>query len=204
MLVRFADGRATFIDFRERAPEKASRDMYLDAQGNPTQDSVNGWRAVGVPGSVRGFELAQSKYGSQKWDELIAPAIELASKGYALSYKSAELLRNARNLADDPESKRIFQKAGSYYDAGDVLVQPELSATLKRIAASGAREFYEGETAHRLLSEMAAHGALRTRADLKRYQAVERPPLTGAYRGLTILAAPSPSAGGIGILQMLR
>ncbi len=203
MLVRFADGRSTFIDFRERAPEKASRDMYLDAQGNPTQDSVDGWRAVGVPGSVRGFELAQSKYGSQKWSDLIAPAVELAAKGYALSYKSAELLRNAHNLAEDLESKRIFQKSGTFYDAGDVLVQPELAATLKRIAASGAREFYEGETAHRLVSEMAGHGGLLTLGDLQRYQAVERTPLTGAYRGLTILTAPLPSSGGIGILQML-
>jgi len=203
MLVRFADGRSTFIDFRERAPEKAARDMYLDAKGNPTQESVDGWRAVGVPGSVRGFELAQSKYATQKWGALIEPAIELASKGYALSYKSAELLRNARNLADDPESKRIFQKGGSYYDPGDVLVQPELAATLKRIAASGAREFYEGETAHRLVSEMATHGGLLTLADLQGYRAVERTPLTGAYRGLTILTAPLPSSGGIGILQML-
>ena len=203
MLVRFADGRSTFIDFRERAPQKATRDMYLDAQGNPTQDSVDGWRAVGVPGSVRGFELAQSKYGSQKWGDLIAPAIELASKGYALSYKSAELLRNARNLAEDPESKRIFQKGGSYYDAGDVFVQRELAATLKRVAASGAGDFYEGETAHRLVSEMAGHGGLVTLADLQGYKAVERTPLTGTYRGLTILTAPLPSSGGIGILQML-
>ena len=203
MLVRFADGRSTFIDFRERAPEKATRDMYLDAQGNPTKESVDGWRAVGVPGSVRGFELAQSKYGSQKWDALIAPAIDLATKGYALSYKSAELLRNAHNLADDPESKRIFQKGGAYHDAGDVFVQPELAATLKRIAASGAREFYEGETARRLVAEMAAHGGLLTLVDLQKYQAVERTPLTGVYRGLTILTAPLPSSGGIGILQML-
>jgi gamma-glutamyltranspeptidase / glutathione hydrolase len=203
MLVRFADGRSTFIDFRERAPQKATRYMYLDAQGDPTQDSVDGWRAVGVPGSVRGFELAQSKYGSQKWEALIEPAIELASQGYTLSYKSAELLRNAHNLADDPESKRIFQKGGSYYDAGDVFAQPELAATLKRIAASGAREFYEGETARRLVSEMAGHGGLLTLADLQGYQAVERTPLTGSYRGLTILTAPLPSSGGIGILQML-
>ena len=203
MLVRFADGRSTFIDFRERAPEKSTRDMYLDAQGNPTQESVDGWRAVGVPGSVRGFELARSKYGTQKWGELIAPAIGLASSGFPLSYKSSELLRHAQNLAEDPESKRIFQKGGAYHDAGDVLVQPELAATLKRIAASGAREFYEGETAHRLVSEMAKHGGLLTPADLQRYQAVERTPLTGSYRSLTILTAPLPSSGGIGILQML-
>ena len=204
MLVRFADGRSTFIDFRERAPEKATRDMYLDAQGNPTNDSVDGWKAVGVPGSVRGFELARSKYGSQKWGALIAPAIELASKGYALSYKASELLRAARNLADDPESKRIFQKGGSYYEAGDRFVQPELAATLRRIAASGAREFYEGETARRLVSEMASHGGLLTLADLQGYKAVERTPLNGTYHGLTILTAPLPSSGGIGILQMLR
>jgi gamma-glutamyltranspeptidase/glutathione hydrolase len=203
MLVRFADGRSTFIDFRERAPEKATRDMYLDSQGNPTRDSVDGWRAVGVPGSVRGFELAQSRYGSQKWDALIAPAIALALNGFPLSYKSAELLRGARNLADDPESKRLFQKSGSYYEAGELLVQPELAATLKRIAAAGARDFYEGETARRLVSAMAAHGGLITLGDLQRYQAVERTPLTGAYRGLTILAPPLPSSGGIGILQML-
>jgi len=203
MLVRFADGRSTFIDFRESAPQRAIRDMYLDAQGNPTHDSVDGWRAVGVPGSVRGFELAQSKYGSQRWDALIAPAIQLASKGFPLSYKSAELLRDAHNLAQDPESKRIFQKGGAYYDAGDVLVQPELAATLKRIAASGAREFYEGETAHRLASEMAGHSGILTLADLQGYQAVERTPLAGAYRGLSILTAPLPSSGGIGILQML-
>jgi gamma-glutamyltranspeptidase / glutathione hydrolase len=203
MLVRFADGRSTFIDFRERAPGKASRDMYLDAQGNPNQDSVDGWRSAGVPGSVRGFELAQSKYGSQKWDALIAPAIELATKGYVLSYKSAELLRSAHTLSEDPESKRIFQKGGSFYDAGDVFVQPELAATLKRIAASGARGFYEGEIARRLVSEMATHGGLLTLADLQGYRAVERTPLSGSYRGLTILTAPLPSSGGIGILQML-
>src|ERR1700687_116457 len=87
MLVRFTDGRSTFIDFRERAPERATRDMYLDGQGNPTRDSLDGWRSVGVPGSVRGFELAQAKYGRKKWAELIAPAIALASKGFPLSYK---------------------------------------------------------------------------------------------------------------------
>ena len=203
MLVRFADGRSTFIDFRERAPGKASRDMYLDAQGNPTRDSVDGWRASGVPGSVRGFELAQSKYGRKKWAELIAPALELAAKGFPLSYKSAESLRNAANLPADPESKRIFQNNGAFYSAGDRLIQPELAATLKRIANAGSREFYEGETAHRLAAEMARHNGLITLSDLKNYQAVERTPLTGTYRGLTIVTAPLPSSGGVGLLEML-
>jgi len=202
MLVRFADGRSTFIDFRERAPEKASRDMYLDARGNPTRESVDGWRSVAVPGSVRGFELA-AKYGNKKWAELIAPAVGLASKGFSLSYKAGETLRAARNLADDPESKRIFQKGGAFYEAGDVLLQPELAATLKRIAAGGAREFYEGETGRRLTAEMARHGGLITLSDLQRYQAVERTPLMGKYHGFDIVTAPLPSSGGIGVLQML-
>src|SRR5579871_4103228 len=166
MLVRFADGRSTFIDFRERAPQKASRDMYLDAQGNPTRESVDGWRSVGVPGSVRGFELA-AKYGNKKWAELIAPAIALASKGFPLSYKASESLRGARNLSGDPESKRIFQQGGAFYEAGDMLQQPELAATLQKIAVGGAREFYEGETGRRLAGEMARHGGLVTLSDLQ-------------------------------------
>jgi len=129
MLIRFANGRSTFIDFRERAPLKAARDMYLDARGNPTRDSVDGWRSAAVPGSVRGFELAQSKYGRKKWAEAIAPAVQLAEKGFPLSYKAAESLRGADNLAVDPESKRIFQKNGAFYGAGDVLIQPEPDST---------------------------------------------------------------------------
>jgi gamma-glutamyltranspeptidase/glutathione hydrolase len=203
MLVRFADGRSTFVDFRERAPEKASRDMYLDAQGNPTRDSLDGWRASGVPGSVRGFELAQSKYGRKKWAEVIAPAVELAAKGFPLSYKSAESLKEARNLAADPESRRIFQNSGAFYHVGDRLMQPQLADTLRRIASAGSRDFYEGETARMLAAEMAKHGGLITLADLKKYQAVERTPLTGSYRGYTIVTAPLPSSGGIGLLQML-
>ena len=203
MLVRFADGHSTFIDFRERAPQKASRDMYLDAQGNPTRESLDGWRSVGVPGSVRGFELAQSKYGKKRWAELIAPAIALASKGFALSYKASESLRGARNLSEDPESKRIFQRGGAFYEAGDMLLQPELAATLRKIAMGGAHEFYEGETGRRLAAEMARHGGLITLSDLQQYRAVERTPLTGKYHGLDIVTAPLPSSGGIGILQML-
>src|SRR5829696_3535262 len=109
MLIRMADGRTTFIDFRERAPEKASRNMYLDAKGELTKDSVEGWRSSGVPGTVRGFEIAVSKYGKRKWAENMAPAVELA-KGFPLSYALSESLKNSRDLAKDPESKRIFQK----------------------------------------------------------------------------------------------
>src|SRR5580698_11588689 len=152
MLVRFADGRSTFIDFRERAPASASRDMYLDAKGNPTRESIEGWRSSGVPVTVRGFELAQKKYGRAKWDTLLAPAIELASKGFPVTYEFAESLKGARNLAQDPESKRIFLKGA------DVLEQPDLARTLQRIAKLGAQDFYEGETAKLLADAMAKNG----------------------------------------------
>jgi gamma-glutamyltranspeptidase/glutathione hydrolase len=203
MLIRFADGRSTFIDFRERAPEKASRNMYLDASGKPTRESLDGWRSPGVPGTVRGFELAHRKYGSRRWADLIQPAAALASNGFPVSYALAESLKSARNLAQNPESKRIFQKNGSYWQAGDTLAQPELASTLSRLAQNGVNEFYEGETARKLVDAMARNGGLITLSDLKKYAAVERAPLTGTYQGYGIVAAPPPSSGGVGILQML-
>ena len=203
MLIRLADGRTTFLDFRERAPEKASRNMYLDASGNPTRDSIDGWRSSGVPGTVRGFEMALSKYGKRTWADNIAPAIELARKGFPVSYALAESLKGSKNLASSPESKRIFQKDGVFFDVGATLVQPELAQTLERIARNGAKEFYEGETASRFADEMARHGGVITLADLKAYKAIERTPLTGHYRGYTIVTAPPSSSGGIALLEML-
>ena len=203
MMVRFADGRNTFIYFRERAPQHSSRDMYLGPDGNPTRDSVDGWRSVGVPGTLRGFELAQSKYGRKKWAELMAPSIELARNGFAIPERTAETLRRASNMTADPTSRRIFQNKGAFFPAGATLRQPELAATLTRISRNGAREFYEGSTAKRLAAEMARHHGLITLADLKNYKAVERTPLVGHYRGYEVIAAPPPSSGGVGLLQML-
>ncbi len=203
MLIRLADGRSTFIDFRDAAPGKASRDMFLDATGKPTRDSVEGWRSSAVPGTVRGLELAQSKYGKLKWADDMAPAIELASKGIAVSYAHAEQLKASRSLAKDAQSKHIFQKDGAFYEVGDILKQPDLAHTLERISKNGAKEFYEGETAKRFAEEMAKNGGLITVEDLKNYKAVERVPVIGKYRNYTIITSPPPSAGGIGILQML-
>jgi gamma-glutamyltranspeptidase/glutathione hydrolase len=203
MLVRFADGRATFLDFRERAPESASRNMYLDASGKATEDSVAGYRAAGVPGSVRGFEYASKKWGRKPWADVVAPAVALAEKGFPVSYGFASSLRGARLLGRFPESKRIFLRDGKLYEAGDTFVQPELARTLQRIREQGARDFYEGETAHLLAADMQRHGGLITLADLKDYAVAERAPLTGTYRGYDIITAPPPSSGGIGILQML-
>jgi gamma-glutamyltranspeptidase/glutathione hydrolase len=203
MLVRLADGRTTFIDFRERAPERASHNMYLDATGKPTHDSVDGWLASGVPGSVRGFELAQQKYGRRKWSDVMAPAIDLASKGFPVSYSLAESLKGARNLSRYPDSKRIFQRDGHYYEMDEVFKQPELAATLERIAKNGAKEFYEGETAQKLAAAMEKNGGLISLTDLKNYVAAERKPITGKYRNYELITSPPPSSGGVGILQMM-
>src|ERR1044071_9863769 len=172
MLIRFADGRSTFIDFRERAPEKASRNMYLDAKGELTKDSIEGWRSSGVPGSVRGFEMALKKYGKRSWADSMAPAVELASKGFPVSYALAESLKGSRSLAGSPESKRLFQKNGAFFEVGEALAQPELAQTLERISRNGPQEFYEGETAKRFAAEMASHGGLISESDLKNYKAI--------------------------------
>ncbi|HTS78590.1 MAG TPA: gamma-glutamyltransferase [Bryobacteraceae bacterium] len=203
MLIRMADGRTTFIDFRERAPEHASHDMYLDAKGNLTRDSVEGWRASGVPGTVRGFGLAHEKYGHMKWSEIMGPAIELASKGYTLTYDEAQSMQRSRNLAKFADSHRIFQRDGKFYEPGDTFAQPELARTLERIAKNGPDEFYTGETAKKLAEAEAKNGGLITLDDLKNMTAVERKPLTSKYKGYDIITSPPPSSGGVGILQMM-
>ena len=204
LLLRKADGTATFLDFRERAPEGASHDMYLDFSGKPTRDSIIGWRASGVPGTVRGMEYAHKKYGSKPWPELLKPAIDLAEKGFPVSYSLAQAFHNsAKLLASSPESKRIFLRGGSEYQPGDVFVQPELARTLERIARGGAREFYEGETAQKLAAAMQDNGGLITPADLKNYEAAERRPLTGHYKDYDLITSPPPSSGGVGILEMM-
>src|SRR5260370_38021333 len=183
MLVGLAAGRSTFIDFREKAPAAASHDMYLDAKGKLTRDSLVGWRAPGVPGSVRGFEYAHKKFGRKSWPELLDPSIKLAAEGYPLSYGNAQSLRPGiygkwwsgsgyKLLSQFPDSKRIFLG----HDAGDTFVQPELAATLKRIRDEGARDFYEGETAHRLAAVMKENGGLIPLEGLKDYNVVERKP----------------------------
>ncbi len=204
LLARFADGSTTFLDFRERAPQSSSRNMYLDASGQPTQDSVVGYRASGVPGTVKGLEFAHARYGKKPWAELVAPAQRLAEKGFEVSYGLANSLRAKQDLLDQfPESKRIFLRGGHEYEPGDLLIQPDLARTLARIRRQGAKDFYEGETARLLAADMQAHGGAITLEDLKKYTVVERKPLTGSYRGYDILTAPPPSSGGIGIVQML-
>lgn len=203
MLIRFADGRTTFLDFRERAPLTSTRDMYLDKDGNPTRDSVLGWRAAGVPGTPRGLEVAQLRWGKAKWADVVAPSVKLAREGFIVTYGLAQSLKNSRNLAQFPESERIFLKNGKFFEPGEKLVQPELAAVLERIQKFGAKDFYEGETARILVREMEKNGGHISAEDFRQYQPAERKPLEGAYKGYTIFTAPPPSSGGIGILQML-
>ena len=204
MLIRLADGRTTFLDFRERAPGAASRNMYLDASGKATQDSIVGYRASGVPGSVSGFEYASKKYGRKPWADVVRPAVELASKGFPISYAQAQSFQTAsRLLSRFPESNRIFLRGGKFYEPGETFLQPELARTLDRIMRTGAKDFYEGETARILAKDMQEHGGLITLDDLKAYRTIERKPISGMYRGYEIVTSPPPSSGGVGILEML-
>ena len=204
MLVRLANGKTTFLDFREAAPDKATRDMYLDAEGNPTKDSIFGWRSSGTPGSVAGFDYAHKKFGSKPWAELVAPALQLARNGFNVSQELADSFHSSQKmLAADLESKRIFLRDGATFRAGETFKQPALADTLGRIAKGGAKEFYEGETAKRLAAAMTANGGLVTTRDLAAYKVMERAPLEGNYKQFHIITAPPPSAGGVGVLQML-
>lgn len=203
-LLRTAAGETNFIDFREKAPGKASRDMYLDAEGKPTRDSIVGWRASGVPGTVRGLALLHKKYGRLKWREVVMPSVKLARNGFEVSYALARGLRGAERLIGQfAESKRLYLKQGSFYEAGDRIRLPELAKTLERIAKKGPDEFYEGLTAKLLAAEMAKNGGMVSEEDLKAYRAVERKPILGSYKGHELIVAPPPSSGGIGMLQMM-
>ena len=147
MLIRLAGGRATFLDFRERAPASAQRDMYLDKNGDPTADSVVGYRAAGVPGTVRGLAMALNKYGTKSWPSMVEPAIRLAGEGVPVTWDLARSLRSSGRLGRFPESRRIFLDGGRYFELGDTLKQQDLAVTLERLARHGPDEFYSGETA---------------------------------------------------------
>lgn len=203
MLIRMADGKTHFIDYREKAPAKATADMYLDAQGNVIPNaSLVGYKAVGVPGSVAGMVYAQKKYGKLSLEKVMAPAIRLAREGYALAWEDAEDLRD-EDLAKFPESRRIFQRDGKYYQQGEVLRQPELARTLERIEKN-PDDFYHGEMARELAADIQQGGGLITAEDLASYEVKEREPVRGTYRGYEIVSAPPPSSGGVALLEILN
>lgn len=206
LVLRLADGRVTTIDFREMAPGRAGRDMYLDAQGNVVAGrSTVGYLASGVPGTVAGFALALEKYGSGKvtWADVVEPARRLAAEGFTVTPALARDLRASEKLLGQfADSRRIFLRDGRPYAAGERIVQADLGRTFERLKTQGPREFYEGETARLIAADMAQHGGLITLEDLKAYRAIERPALRGTYRGHEIVTMPPPSSGGIALLQM--
>jgi gamma-glutamyltranspeptidase/glutathione hydrolase len=204
MLIHFPDGASTFIDFRETAPAAAARDMYLDPHGEPTDQSIVGYRAVGVPGTVRGLALALAKYGSLRWRDLVRPARLLAEKGYPITWGAFDSLRSSDRLPLFPESKRIFLNGGSGFAPGETLRQLDLANTLRRLEQQGPDEFYNGETARLIAADMAQNGGLITLDDLGGYQPKERRPLIGRYGPYEIVSAPPPSSGGAGVIQMLQ
>jgi gamma-glutamyltranspeptidase/glutathione hydrolase len=203
MLVRTVDGAAHFIDYREKAPGKATRDMYLDAQGNviPSASTI-GYKSVGVPGSVAGMVYAEKKYGKLTLAQVMAPAIRLAREGFALTWAEADQMRDPV-LARFPESRRIFQRDGNYYQAGEIFRQPELAATLEKIAAH-PDDFYHGEMAGQIAAAIQQGGGLITAQDLANYQVKERQPVHGTYRGYEVISAPPPSSGGIALIEALN
>jgi len=210
MLVRMADGRARFVDYREEAPGRATRNMYVGADGKVIPGaSTLGYLSVGVPGTVAGMAFAQKHFGKLTLAEDMAPAIRLAKDGFPLGAKLAGSLRgSADRLGQFPDSKKIFLKGGALYSAGEIFRQPELAATLERIAKNGPKEFYTGKTAQDLTAQMSQHGGLITMQDLTKYKVHLREPLQGTYaaRGArwTIISSPPPSSGGIAILEALN
>lgn len=203
MLVRTADGSTHFLDYREKAPAAATANMYLDAQGDVIENlSLVGYKAIGVPGSVAGLAFAQKKYGKLPLERVVAPAIKVAREGYPLAWEDARDLED-QYLAKFPESSRIFQRNGKFYKPGEVLKQPELAKTLERIAKN-PDDFYHGEMARELASDVQKGGGLITADDLANYEVKEREPIRGAYRGYDVIGAPPPSSGGIALLEILN
>src|SRR6266850_6598838 len=210
MMIRLKDGRTTAIDYREMAPAAATRNIYLDQSGKVLEGeggSMEGYRAAGVPGTVRGMDLALKKYGSGKlsWSQLIEPARQLAANGFTVTYSLAGSLRaNDDYLSQYPDTKRIYLNGGKFYNEGEIFRQPELASTFARLQRSGPNEFYQGETARLIASDMKRHNGLMTIDDLRGYVAKEREPLRGTYRGYEIISMPPPSSGGAVLVEMLN
>jgi gamma-glutamyltranspeptidase/glutathione hydrolase len=210
MMIRLKDGRTTAIDYREMAPAAAHRDIYLDKNGNLIEGeggSLIGYRAAGVPGTVRGMELALKKYGSGKltWAQLVEPARRLAANGFTVTFSLARSLHSSREyLSKYAETSHIYLRSNNFYKEGEIFRQPELAATFARLQRSGPNEFYDGETARLIVADMKRNNGLMTMEDLRGYIAKERTPVRGSYRGHEIISMPPPSSGGAVLIQMLN
>jgi gamma-glutamyltranspeptidase/glutathione hydrolase len=206
MVIRFPDGRTTALDFREKAPLKAHANMFLDEKGEySSQIHHNSHLAVGVPGTVAGFALAHEKYGSRSWKSLVQPAVSLATDGFNVPAGLARSLSGQlQRFQRYPASLQAYSKNGTAYAEGELFRQPDLGRTLDRIGNQGRDGFYKGETARLLAEEMRRGGGMITEEDLARYQAKERTPVKGTYRGYEIISMAPPSSGGIAMVEMLN
>jgi gamma-glutamyltranspeptidase / glutathione hydrolase len=204
MLIRLRDGATHFIDYRETAPAKATATMYQDSSGNVIPDlSTTGYKAIGVPGSVKGLVYAEQHFGKLGLARVMAPAIRLARTGYPLSFFDAGLLTRVGRLAQFPDSRRVFQNDGKGWHEGDVFRQPELASTLMRIERD-PDTLYTGTMARQLADFLQKGGGLITAKDLADYRVFDRKPVTGTYRGLTVISSPPPSSGGIVLIELLN
>ncbi|RWP33038.1 gamma-glutamyltransferase [Mesorhizobium sp.] len=207
MTIRFNDGRSTFLDFRERAPLASTKTMYLDKDGKPVKGaSLDGYLAVGVPGSVAGFETAREKYGTLTRQDLMAPAIRYARDGFVLEQGDfASLEGGAARLAKDPAAAAIFLKPdGKPYAVGERLVQADLAASLSAISERGRDAFYKGPIADGIVKASAEKGGILAKADFETYAVRELKPVTCNYRGYQITSSPPPSSGGVIICEILN
>jgi gamma-glutamyltranspeptidase/glutathione hydrolase len=206
MVIRFPDGRTTAFDFREKAPQAAHATMFLDSAGEYTSRIHHySHLAVGVPGTVAGFALAHERYGSAAWKSLVEPAVALARDGFDLPPGLARSLASSlRAFAAYPATVAAFSKDGQPYEQGERFRQPDLARTLERIRDRGRDGFYLGETAALLAAEMRRGGGMITEADLVSYEAKERAPIHGTYRGYDLYSMPPPSSGGVALVQMLN
>ncbi|ROL84970.1 gamma-glutamyltransferase [Pseudomonas chlororaphis] len=197
----FIDGKAYFLDYRETAPKAATRDMYLNDKGEVIENlSLVGARAAGVPGTVMGLWEAHKKFGKLPWSELITPAVGYAKNGFKVADKQYQYREDALKLFKDSTN------FGDYFGSmkvGETFRQPELAATLERIADQGVKEFYEGKTADLLVAQMQADKGLITKQDLQDYKVAWREPLQVNWRGNTLYTAPPPSSGGVALAQLM-
>lgn len=202
-----ANGHATTFDFREKAAIAATESMYLGADGRVVNNSNHiGMLAVGVPGTVAGLYKAHQELGSLPWEDLVGPALEMAREGIPLTYSlQTGFVRSASRFRQYPSSaKKFFKSDGSFYELGENWKQPDLAHTLELIQKNGKDGFYRGENAKRLADFMAANGGLITEEDLEQYEAIEREPIRGSYRGFDIISMPPPSSGGVALVEMLN
>ncbi|MGQ0650537.1 MAG: gamma-glutamyltransferase [Gemmatimonadaceae bacterium] len=204
MVIRMADGRAAAIDYREVAPLAAHRNMYLDAQGNPTNESIIGYRASGVPGAVAGMAEALSKYGTMRLEQVLQPAIRLARDGFTVDSSLHRSLASSRDYVSRFDAKDVFYHLGVPLAVGSTFRQPALAHTLEQIAKGGPKAFYDGEVGDSMVAAMQRGGGIITKEDLRRYKPEWRTPIRSGYRGYTLYSMPPASSGGITITETMN